>query len=145
MPRLLLVMLSAHPGMVVVGDGVVVVVVVEDEAGVVVEEAEGGIMIVMPKRKERESNRQQARKVPRRGNEMWNQMADLMLVYEGMLLLRLFKVRKRPSWTMDLLLLRSRTSTKKKTVSKACSSPVRRSPSNVNLSWTRILKKIDIV
>ena len=60
MPKLLLVMPSAHPGMTVVGeDGVVVVVavVVAAEADVVVEEGviERETMTVMPKRREKES------------------------------------------------------------------------------------------
>jgi hypothetical protein len=91
-------------------------VVVEDEADVVVEEViDGGIMTVMPKRKEKESNWQwrKALRMPvrgvRRGDGLSSQMADLTSVYVEMSLLRSFKARRKPSWTMDLLLLRSRT------------------------------------
>ena len=109
MPRLLLVMPSTHPGMAAVG--VVVVVAYED---VVVEEViEGGIMTVMPKRRGKESSRQMKKaRMPvrvQRGDGLSSQMADLTLGYVEMLLHRSFKARRKPSWTMDLLLPRSRT------------------------------------
>ena len=103
MPRLLLVMPSTHPGMAVVGVvGVVGVDVVVGDEDVVVEEViEGGIMIVMPKRREKEGN-WQLRKAQmsvrvQREDELSSQMADLTLGYVGMLLLRSFKARRKPS------------------------------------------------
>jgi hypothetical protein len=110
-PRLLLVTPLARLGMVVAGDGVFVDEV--DVVDVVVKEViEEGVTTVMPKRRERERN-QREKKAPRmpvrRGDGLLNQMADLTSEYEGTLHLRPFKARKRPSWTMDLLLHRSRT------------------------------------
>lgn len=102
MPRLLLVMPSAHPEMGVDGeDGVVVVVA--DEADAVVEEEviERGIMTEMRKRREKEDNWQlrKARMLVRvrRKDGLSSQMADLTLGYVGMLLLRSFKARRKPS------------------------------------------------
>jgi hypothetical protein len=99
------------------GDGDVVVVVAEEaEEADVAEEEEAigrGIMTVMTKGKEKESN-WQVKKAwmltrVRRGDGLSSQMADLTLGYVGLLLLQLFKARRKPSWTMDLLLPRSRT------------------------------------
>ena len=129
MLRLLLVMPLAHPRMAVVEeDGVVVVA--GDEADVVVEEEviEGGIiMTVMPKGREKESSWQQLRKAPRmlvqvrRGDGLSSRMVDLTSGYVGMLLLRPFKARRKPSWTMGHLLLpRSRTKQNKRIVPNAC-------------------------
>ena len=102
MLKLLLVMPSAHPGMGAVGEDAVVVVVV-DEADVVVEEEviERGIMTVMPKRRGKESRLQLKKaRMPlpvRREDGLSSQMADLTLGYVGMLLLRSFKARRKPS------------------------------------------------
>lgn len=125
MPRLLLVMPSTHPGMAVDGvDGVDVDVADED---VVVEEViEGGIMTVMLKQREKEGKRQLRKaRIPvrvQRGDGLSSQMADLTLGYVGMLLPRSFKPRRKPSWTMDLLLPRSRN--KRRIVLKVSSSPL---------------------
>ena len=107
MLRLLLVMLSAHPGIVIGEDGEDVDVDVDeaDEADVVVEAEEvieRGITTVMPKGREKKSNWQVRRKAQmpvlvRRGDGLSSQMEDLTLGYEGMLLLRSFKARRKPS------------------------------------------------
>jgi hypothetical protein len=84
--------------MAVVG---VVGVDVADEDVVVEEVIEGGIMTVMPKRREKEGNWQLRKaQMPvrvQREEELSNQMADLTLGYVGMLLLRSFKARRKPS------------------------------------------------